>query len=159
MPQLTKVGPSFQRRAMKIGIGSDHAGFDLKEFLKEHLKKEGYEIRDYGTAVKKAVDYPDFAEKVAKGIKNREINTGILICGTGMGISIAANRYPWVRAARACTTHDALLAREHNDANVITLGGRLIGHELALQMVKIFLETPFLKGRHLKRVNKLKKMI
>ena len=144
---------------MKIGIGSDHAGFDMKEFLKEELKKEGYEVKDYGPEVKKSVDYPDFAEKVAKGIKNKEVKKGILICGTGIGISIAANRYPWIRAARACTTHDALLSREHNDANIIVLAGRIINNELALLMVKIFMETPFLKGRHLKRVNKLKRMV
>ncbi|HNS31444.1 MAG TPA: ribose 5-phosphate isomerase B [bacterium] len=144
---------------MKIGLGSDHAGCDLKEFLKEQLKKEGYEIRDYGPELKKSVDYPDFAEKVAMGIKNKEINLGILICGTGIGMSIAANRYPWIRAARACTINDALLAREHNNANILALGGRLTGNELAMLMVKTFIETPFLKGRHMKRVNKLKRMI
>ncbi|MCK9266273.1 ribose 5-phosphate isomerase B [bacterium] len=143
---------------MKIGIGSDHAGYDMKEFLKDALIKEGYEIKDYGTSIKKSVDYPDFAEKLAKGIKKREVKTGILICGTGIGISIAANRFSWVRAARTCTIYDAALAREHNNANVIVLGGRIISNELAILMVKTFLETPFLKGRHSKRVSKLQKM-
>ncbi len=144
---------------MNIGLGSDHAGYDLKEFLKKQLKKEGFEIRDYGCGVKKSVDYPDFAEKVAKGIKNKEIDFGILVCGTGIGMSIAANRYSWIRAARSCTIQDAILARQHNDANILTLGGRIIANELAFQMSKIFVETPFLKGRHLRRVQKLKKMI
>jgi ribose 5-phosphate isomerase B len=143
---------------MKIGIGSDHAGYDMKEFLKDALIKEGYEIKDYGTSIKKSVDYPDFAEKLAKGIKKREVKTGILVCGTGIGISIAANRFSWVRAARTCTIYDAVLAREHNNANVIVLGGRIISNELAILMVKTFLETSFLKGRHSKRVSKLKKM-
>jgi len=142
---------------MKIGIGSDHAGFDLKDFLKEQLKKEGYEITDYGTSVKKSVDYPDFAEKLATAIEKKEVSQGILICGTGIGMSIAANKYRGVRAARCCTIDDAILARQHNNANVLTLGGRITADELALQITKTFIETPFLKGRHLKRVNKIKK--
>jgi ribose 5-phosphate isomerase B len=144
---------------MKIGIGSDHAGYDLKEFLKEELKKDGYEVKDYGPEAKKSVDYPDFAEKLAKGMQKKEILFGILICGTGIGMSIAANRYGWIRAARACTIQDAILAREHNNANVLALGGRLTANELALQMAKAFLSTPFLKGRHTKRVNRLSRML
>lgn len=143
---------------MKIGIGSDHAGFDLKEFLKGTLKNDGYEIIDYGTMIKKAVDYPDFAEKLTKGIQNKEIEMGILICGTGIGMSIIANKFKGIRAARCCTIQDAILARQHNNANVLTLGGRLLGNELAFEITKAFLETPFLKGRHLRRVNKIKKI-
>ncbi|MCM8809291.1 MAG: ribose 5-phosphate isomerase B [Candidatus Omnitrophica bacterium] len=143
---------------MKIGIGSDHAGFELKEYLKESLKKEGYEIIDYGPEIKKVVDYPDYAEKVAKGILSKEIEFGILICGTGIGMDIVANKFKGVRAARCCTTYDAVLARQHNDANVLTLGGRLIGKGLALEIVKEFLSTTFTKGRHLRRVNKIKKI-
>lgn len=142
---------------MKVGVGSDHAGFDLKEFLKEQLKKEGFEVIDYGTHIKKSVDYPDYAEKVATGIQKKEVSLGILVCGTGIGVSIAANKFRGVRAARCCTVQDAVLAREHNDANVLTLGGRLVGNELALEIAKTFLETPFLKGRHMRRVNKIKK--
>lgn len=142
---------------MKIGIGSDHAGFELKEFLKGALKDDGYEMVDYGTKIKKSVDYPDFAEKLVKGIQNKEIEMGILICGTGIGMSIIANKFKGIRAARCCTIQDAVLARQHNDANVITLGGRLLGNGLALEITKTFLETPFLKGRHLRRVNKIKK--
>ncbi|MCM8772240.1 MAG: ribose 5-phosphate isomerase B [Candidatus Omnitrophica bacterium] len=143
---------------MKIGIASDHAGYELKEYLKINLQKDGYEIIDYGPFLKKVVDYPDYAEKVAKGILNKEIEYGILICGTGIGMDIVANKFNGIRAARCCSTYDAFLARQHNDANVLTLGGRLIGKELALEIAKIFLSTPFSKGRHLKRVNKIKKI-
>jgi len=143
---------------MKIGIGSDHAGFDMKNFLKEELEKEGYKIIDYGTNIKKSVDYPDFASKVAEGIIKKEIEKGILICGTGIGMSIAANKFKGIRAARCCTIYDAVLARQHNDANILTLGARLTGNHLALEICKTFLEAPFLKGRHLRRVNKIKKI-
>ncbi len=143
---------------MRVGFGSDHAGFELKEFLKEKIKDEGYEIVDYGTHIKKSVDYPDFAEKLARGIQNKDIDLGVLVCGTGIGMSIIANKYRGIRAARCCSIHDAVLAKQHNDANVITMGGRLLGNELALEITKTFLETPFLKGRHLRRVNKIKRM-
>ena len=142
---------------MKIGIGSDHAGFDMKNFIKKELEKEGYELIDYGTYIKKSVDYPDFASKVAEGIMKKEIEKGILICGTGIGMSIAANKFKGIRAARCCSIYDAVLARQHNDANILTLGARLIAKELAWEITKTFLETPFLKGRHLRRVNKIKK--
>ncbi|MGI6595296.1 MAG: ribose 5-phosphate isomerase B [Elusimicrobia bacterium] len=141
---------------MRVGIGSDHAGFDLKVFLAAALKKEGYEVVDYGINIKKSVDYPDFAVKLTAGIQAKEIGKGILICGTGIGMSIAANKFKGIRAARCCCIQDACLARQHNDANVITLGGRLLGNDLAFEMVNVFLDTPFLKGRHLKRVNKIK---
>ncbi len=143
---------------MKIGIGSDHAGFELKEFLKKEIEKDGYEVIDYGTNIKKSVDYPDFASKVAEGIIKKETEKGILICGTGIGMSIAANKFKGVRAARCCTIYDAVLARQHNDANILALGARLIAKELAWEITKTFLETPFLKGRHLRRVNKIKKI-
>lgn len=142
---------------MKIGIGSDHAGFELKEFLKKNLKKEGYQVIDFGTPIKKSVDYPDFAEKVSSSISEKSIDYGILVCGTGIGMSMAANKFKGVRAARCCTIYDAILARQHNDANILTLGARLLGEELAWEITKAFLETPFLKGRHLRRVNKIKK--
>jgi ribose 5-phosphate isomerase B len=143
---------------MKVGLGSDHAGFDLKEFLKAKIKDEGFEVIDYGTDIKKSVDYPDFAEKLAMGIQNKEIDFGVLVCGTGIGMSIIANKYKGIRAARCCSVQDAVLARQHNDANVLTMGGRLLGNELSLEITKVFLETPFLKGRHLRRVNKIKKI-
>ncbi len=143
---------------MKIGIASDHAGFELKEYLKGLLEKEGYEVIDYGPEIKKVVDYPDYAEKVARGIQEKEIKFGILICGTGIGMSIIANKFKGIRAARCCCTYDAFLARQHNDANVLTLGGRLVGKELALEISKVFLSTSFSKGRHLRRVNKIKRI-
>jgi len=143
---------------MKVGLGSDHAGFDLKEFLKAKIKDEGFEVIDYGTDIKKSVDYPDFAEKLAMGIQNKEIDFGVLVCGTGIGMSIIANKYKGIRAARCCSVQDAVLARQHNDANVLTMGGRLLGNELSLEITKVFLETPFLKGRHLRRVNKIKSL-
>ena len=142
---------------MKVGFGSDHAGFELKKFLKDALKKEGFDIVDYGTRIKKSVDYPDFAEKLVKGLQAKDIDMGVLVCGTGIGMSIMANKYKGIRAARCCSIQDAVLARQHNDANVISLGARQLGHELSLDITRAFLETPFLKGRHLKRVNKIKK--
>jgi len=112
---------------MKLGIGSDHAGYELKIFLKDKLKKEGFEVIDYGTKIKKSVDYPDFAEKVSMSVIRKAADRGILICGTGLGMSMTANKFKGIRAARCCTVLDAQLAREHNDANIITLGGRLLG--------------------------------
>jgi ribose 5-phosphate isomerase B len=143
---------------MRVGFGSDHAGYDLKEFLEEKVKDDGFEVVDYGTHIKKSVDYPDFAEKLIRGIQEKKIDLGVLVCGTGIGMSIIANKYKGIRAARCCSIQDAVLSRQHNDANVLTLGGRLLGNELALEVTKAFLETPFLKGRHLRRVNKIKKL-
>ncbi len=143
---------------MRVGFGSDHAGYDLKEFLEEKVKDDGFEVVDYGTHIKKSVDYPDFAEKLIRGIQEKKIDLGVLVCGTGIGMSIIANKYKGIRAARCCSIQDAVLSRQHNDANVLTLGGRLLGNELALEVTKVFLETPFLKGRHLRRVNKIKKL-
>jgi ribose 5-phosphate isomerase B len=141
---------------MKIAIGSDHAGYDLKESVKAGLKEEGYDVVDYGPAEKKSVDYPDYAELVARAVVSRKADRGVLVCGTGIGISIAANKINGARAARVSTIDDARLTREHNDANIITFGGRIVAPALALEMTKTFLETPFLKGRHLRRVNKIK---
>ncbi|MGC8977296.1 MAG: ribose 5-phosphate isomerase B [Candidatus Ratteibacteria bacterium] len=143
---------------MKIGIASDHAGFELKEYLKEELKKEGYEVIDYGPELKKVVDYPDYAEKLAKSLQKKEIKFGILVCGTGIGMSITANKFKGIRAARCFCIYDAILARQHNDANIITLGGRMIGKEFAFEITKTFLSTQFTKGRHLGRVNKIKRI-
>ncbi len=143
---------------MKIGIASDHAGFDLKVYLKEQLKTEGYQVLDFGPEVKKSVDYPDYAARVARAIKEKQIDRGILICGTGIGMSISANRYKEVRAAVCHCPDLARVAREHNDANVLALGGRIIARELAWETTRTFLETPFLRGRHLRRVTKIKKL-
>ena len=143
---------------MKIGIASDHAGFEFKKYLKEKLKKEGYEVIDFGTEVNKSVDYPDYAAKVARNIEGKKIERGILICGTGIGMSMSANKFEEVRAAQCNSIYLAKLAREHNNANILTIGARIVAKELAWEITNVFLETPFLKGRHLRRVNKIKKL-
>lgn len=143
---------------MKIGIASDHAGFDLKDVLCGRLRAEGWDVIDFGVDVRKSVDYPDYAEKVGAALAARRIDRGILICGTGIGMSIVANKMPGVRAALCVTTEYARLAREHNDANVLTLGGRFIAGDFAWEITQVFLRTPFLGGRHLRRVNKIKRL-
>ncbi len=138
-----------------IAIACDHGGYDLKSLLKITLEEKGYEILDLGTNGLDPVDYPDFGYKLARAIRDEKVSRGVLVCGSGIGISIAANRYNEVRAA---LIHDALgakLSRQHNDANVICLGGRVIGPELALDCLNIFLATEFVGGRHLRRVEKL----
>lgn len=142
----------------KIGIASDHAGFELKEILVKHLKEKGFEIYDMGTFNGyESVDYPDFACKVAEGVRKRKFKKGILICGTGIGMAIMANRFKEIRAANCNDIYTAKLAREHNDANILTLGARVIAPELAKSIVDIFLTTPFSSktSRHKKRIRKL----
>lgn len=141
---------------MKLLIASDHAGFTLKEFLKEKAQEEGHMLIDYGTTGETpSVDYPDFALKLVEGFKRKEGELGILICGTGIGICIAANRYPGIRAALCHDVTTARLARLHDNANILVLGSRVIGKIVAEDCLKIFLETPFEGGRHIKRVEKL----
>jgi ribose 5-phosphate isomerase B len=138
-----------------IAIACDHGGFDLKSLLQNTLEERGYEVLDLGTNGPGSVDYPDFAYELARSIRDGKVSQGVLVCGSGIGISIAANRYTEVRAA---LIHDALgakLSRQHNDANVICLGGRMIGLELALDCLNIFLTTEFEGGRHARRVEKL----
>ncbi|HKU93660.1 MAG TPA: ribose 5-phosphate isomerase B [Vineibacter sp.] len=137
-------------------MASDHAGFDLKELLKGELQAAGHTVLDLGTTSASAsVDYPDFGAALAKVIRDGGAGCGVLVCGTGIGISIAANREPAVRAAVVHDVTSARLARQHNDANVIALGARLVGTEVAKDCVRIFLETPFEGGRHGPRVAKL----
>lgn len=138
-----------------IAIASDHAGLDLKSLLVEELSIAGHRVLDLGPSSKESVDYPDFANRLAEIINAGEAERGVLICGTGIGISIAANRH---RAIRAALCHDALsarLARQHNDANVLVLGARLIGVEVARDCLHVFLSTGFDGGRHALRVAKL----
>lgn len=138
-----------------ISIASDHAGFDLKQVLMGHLQEQGYEVIDLGTDGTDSVDYPDFAHKLAENIKDRRSEKGVLVCGSGIGISIAANRHTEVRAA---LVHDALgakMCRQHNDANVIAFGGRMIGQDVALDCLETFLKTEFEGGRHARRVEKI----
>jgi ribose 5-phosphate isomerase B len=138
-----------------IAVASDHAGFDLKEILKGDLREAGYAVLDLGTNSTAAVDYPDFGAAMGEAIASGKVERGVLVCGSGIGISIAANRNPKVRAVLAHDTTSARLSREHNDANVVAFGQRLIGVEVAREALKVFLSTPFEGGRHAGRVAKL----
>ena len=139
---------------MKIVIASDHAGFELKQAIKKNFM-EGFEWLDLGTDSLDSVDYPDFGEAMAKAIKNKDAERGIIVCGTGIGISIAANRYAAVRAALCTSPEMAALAREHNDANVLALGARITGFDTAMDCVDTFMKTDFAGGRHKRRIEKL----
>ncbi len=141
---------------MKIGIGSDHAGYRLKEELKKYLRKEGYAVLDFGTKSPKATDYPQYALKVAEAVGKKEVEKGILICGTGLGMAIVANKIKGVRATCCNDLLSARLSRLHNDANVLSLGGRIIAFEFACEIVAIWLETPFSRGKHSRRINQIK---
>ncbi len=141
----------------KLVIGGDHAGLELKRILIEALEADNYEILDCGTFSAESVDYPDFAQKVATVVLQHKI-MGIIICGTGIGISIAANKIPGIRAALCYNLETARLAREHNDANIIALGARMLDDQLAIDIVKTFLVTEFAAGRHQRRVDKITQM-
>lgn len=140
---------------MHILIASDHAGFDLKTLLVGHARDGGHEVLDLGTATPASVDYPDFAHDLAHRLLAGEGERGVLICGTGIGMSITANRHRGVRAALCHDAFTAELARRHNDANVLCMGGRTTGPGVAVQMLDIFLATPFEGGRHRRRVDKV----
>ena len=138
-----------------IAVASDHAGFDLKEILKSDLRQAGYAVLDLGTNSTASVDYPDFGAAMGDTIAAGRADKGVLVCGSGIGISIAANRNPKVRAVLAHDATSARLSREHHDANVVAFGQRLIGIEVAREALKVFLATPFEGGRHAGRVDKL----
>jgi ribose 5-phosphate isomerase B len=140
---------------MKLAIGADHAGFDYKEQLKKYLLEKKFEIVDKGTYSTDSVDYPDFAHPVANAVANKEVDSGILICGSANGVAIAANKHQGIRAAICWTNEIAELARMHNDANIICIPSRFVDINLAKSMTDIFLETKFEKGRHEKRVDKI----
>ena len=140
---------------MKIGIGSDHGGYELKESIKEYLNELGVEFVDYGTNSLESVDYPDYGKKLADAVLENQVERGILICGTGIGISITANRIQGIRCALCSDTFSARMSREHNNANILALGGRVVGLGLALDIVKTFLDTEFEGGRHERRINKI----
>jgi len=140
---------------VKILMASDHAGFELKELLAERARESGHEVVDLGPASEDPVDYPDFAHDLARRISAGEAKRGVLICGTGIGMAIAANRHPGVRAALCHDAFTAELARRHNNANVLCMGGRTTGPGVAIQMLDIFLATPFDGGRHALRVQKV----
>jgi ribose 5-phosphate isomerase B len=138
-----------------VAIAADHGGFDLKESLVPVLETAGLTVLDLGTTSRESVDYPEFADALAAALAAGRAQRGILICGTGIGISIAANRHPGIRAALCHDGLTARLARQHNDANVLVLGGRVIGTETAKDCLTTFLDTPFEGGRHARRVAKL----
>ena len=139
----------------KIFLSSDHGGFELKEKVKSFLLDNNFEYEDLGCSSLEPVDYPDFAKILSKKIKDKNNSKGILFCGTGIGISMAANRFPHIRAALCTSVEMASKSRKHNDANVLALGGRILQDKLALEIVRVFLLTDFEAGRHSLRVNKI----
>ncbi len=146
---------SFRDRIMRIGLACDHGGFELKEELKAFLKSVHVEPVDMGTFTEDSVDYPDFGILVAEKVSNGELERGILICGTGIGMSIIANKFPGVRAALVNDLYSSRCSREHNDSNILVMGGRIVGRDLAKEIVKVWLETPFAGGRHKRRLEKV----
>lgn len=139
----------------RITIGSDHAGFSVKETIRKFLESAGYTVSDLGTWSEESVDYPDYGKAVGERVVSKLADVGIAVCGSGIGISIAANKVPGIRAALAHDVNTARLAREHNDANVLALGGRIVSPETAVEMVQTFLTTAYLGGRHQGRLDKI----
>ena len=139
-----------------IALGCDHAGFELKQEIIQYLEEKGYAYQDYGCFSTESVDYPDFAHSVAKAVASHEAEQGILICGTGIGISIAANKVKGIRCAHCHDVFSAEATRQHNDANILAMGARVIGAGLALKIVETFLTTPFSEDpRHIRRIEKI----
>ena len=136
----------------KIALASDHAGFQLKELVKIHLSSRGMQVVDLGAHSEDSVDYPDYAHQLAETILEGEAESGVLVCGAGLGMSMAANRHRGIRAALCHDHYTASVSRRHNDANVLVLGGRILGPDLAREIVDTWLDTPFEGGRHLRRV-------
>ncbi len=140
---------------MKIAIGCDHAGFRLKQHIIRYIKSRRIPLRDFGTHSEDSCDYPDFAKAVAKAVAHKKFQRGILICGSGVGMAMAANKIKGIRAAQVYDLYTAKMSRLHNDANIITLGARRLSPRKAVQLLKIWLGTPFEGGRHLRRVKKI----
>ncbi len=141
---------------MKVAIGSDHGGYELRMAVKAHLEQRGYEVVDFGPFDKSSCDYPDYAVKVAKAIVDGDCTLGVLVCGTGLGISIAANKVKGIIAAPVSDTFSAEMARKHNDANIVALGQRVVGEGLALKIVDAFFDSEFEGDRHARRVDKIR---
>ncbi|QWR77582.1 ribose 5-phosphate isomerase B [Candidatus Magnetomonas plexicatena] len=141
---------------MKIAIGCDHAGLQLKEAIKIELERLGHEASDVGTNTCDSVDYPDYGQMAAQMVSSGKANRGILICGTGIGMSIVANKYSGIRAALCNDVQTAVLSRQHNDSNILVLGARVTAQELALKMLHVWLDTPYEGGRHQRRLQKIK---
>ncbi len=140
---------------MKIAIGADHAGFSLKENLKKYLQAQGHEVKDFGPDSEASVDYPDYAHPVANSVEKKEVELGILMCGSGNGINMTANKHAGIRAALCWNSEIAKLSRQHNNANILTLPARFIEEAEAKKCVDVFLSTPFEGGRHEGRVKKI----
>ncbi|MDF2521320.1 MAG: sugar-phosphate isomerase, RpiB/LacA/LacB family [Clostridia bacterium] len=144
-----------RREKMKLAIGSDHGGFALKSEILKHIQGQGYDVKDFGCYSTDSVDYPDVGSAVAEAVAKGEYDRGIIICGTGIGISIAANKVPGIRAALCGDCFSAKASREHNNANILAMGERVIGVELAKMIADIWLTTEFSGGRHSRRVDKI----
>ena len=140
---------------MKIAIGSDHGGFELKEIIKSYIEKLGYDYKDFGAYDKNSIDYPVISKEVARAVAGKDFDRGIVICGSGLGVAIAANKVKGIRAVTCHDTYCAKMSRLHNDANVLTMGGRVVGSDVACEIVKIWLESEFEGGRHQKRIDML----
>lgn len=141
-------------KTASIIIGCDHAAYPLKEKIKADLVEKGFNVEDAGTNSEKSVDYPDFGKKVASMVSNGNFKRGILLCGTGIGMSMVANKFSHVRAALCTEPFSAEMSRRHNDSNILVMGGRMTGETLALEIVRVWLETPFDGGRHQARLDK-----
>jgi len=140
---------------MKIAIGADHAGFELKDRIRQHLEQKGFQVMDEGTRSADSVDYPDYARLVARDVTQNRADLGILVCGSGIGMAMAANKVAGIRAANVSSEYQAQMSREHNNANVLALGGRILEEEAALRIVDRWLATSFAGGRHEQRVEKM----
>jgi ribose 5-phosphate isomerase B len=140
---------------MKIALGADHAGYELKNRIKQYLQQKGIQVQDEGTQSPESVDYPDYARLVAHDVSEQRADWGILVCGSGIGMAMAANKVAGIRAVNASSEQEAQLSREHNNANVLTLGARLLREDEALAIVERWLATPFAGGRHERRVEKM----
>lgn len=148
-------GLSQKERTMRIAVGSDHAGYRLKEYLRELLAKNGHQPQDFGVHDETSMDYPDIARPLAVAVARGEYERGILVCGSGIGMSIVANRIRGARAALVSEPLSARMCRQHNNANILCLGGRMIGPEMAAEIADVFLSTAFEGGRHARRVEKM----
>jgi ribose 5-phosphate isomerase B len=140
---------------MRIALGADHAGYELKNKIREHLRQQGIEIQDEGTNSADSVDYPDFAQKVGLDVATQKADRGILVCGSGIGMAISANKVRGIRAANITSEYEAQMSREHNDLNVLTLGARILDEDKALKIVDLWIKTQFAGDRHQRRVGKM----
>jgi ribose 5-phosphate isomerase B len=139
----------------RIASGADHAGFELKQKIKTHLQQQGFEVDDHGTGSTESVDYPDYAKSVGEEVSSQRAHLGVLVCGSGIGMAIAANKVPGVRAAHVTSEYEAQMSREHNDANVLAIGSRVLNDTVAIAVLDKFLGTQFAGGRHQRRIDKI----